>query len=234
MASLQLHQLHKNLMGESIVEDFNLELNAGEVVCLYGPSGCGKTTILRLIAGLISPDRGRIDSTFLRLRYLFQEHRLLPWRSLWDNILLTHPNPKSAATHQEAQRLLTKLHLHAEDYDKYPDELSGGMRQRAALVRALLCEPDLLLLDEPFSALDYELKLQLYTWLQEYITNGMSIVMVTHDRFEALQLADKIYILPHKPARNQTMIELDQPRSKRNERFVQHYLAQPFWQPYHD
>ncbi len=234
MASLQLHQLNKSLMGEPIVEDFNLELNAGEVICLYGPSGCGKTTILRLIAGLISPDRGQIDCSFLRLRYLFQEHRLLPWRSLWDNILLTHPEPSSSHTQEEARRLLTKLHLHTEDYDKYPDELSGGMRQRAALVRALLCEPDLLLLDEPFSALDYELKLQLYAWLQEYIAAGMSVVMVTHDRFEALQLADKICILPQKPARNQALIELEQPRANRDEHFVQHYLAQPFWQAYHD
>ena len=181
MASLHLQNIEKSLMGETIVENFNLDLAAGEVICLYGPSGCGKTTILRLIAGLIRPDRGQINSDFQRLRYLFQEHRLLPWRSLWDNILLTHPQPNAAKTQEQARLLLTKLHLHPEDYDKYPDELSGGMRQRAALVRALLCQPDLLLLDEPFSALDYELKLQLYDWLQSYITNGMSVVMVTHD-----------------------------------------------------
>lgn len=221
-------------MGESIVEDFSLDLAAGEVICLYGPSGCGKTTILRLIAGLISPDRGLIESNFQRLRYLFQEHRLLPWRSLWDNILLTHPQPKATKTQEQARALLTKLHLQEEDYDKYPDELSGGMRQRAALVRALLCEPDLLLLDEPFSALDYELKLQLYDWLQTYIINGMGVIMVTHDRFEALKLADKIYILPQKPARNHQLIELDRPRSERDQDYIQDYLAQPFWQAYHD
>ncbi|NLB30291.1 MAG: ATP-binding cassette domain-containing protein, partial [Alcaligenaceae bacterium] len=211
MASLQLQNIEKSLMGETIVEDFNLELAAGQVICLYGPSGCGKTTILRLIAGLIAPNRGQISNSFQRLRYLFQEHRLLPWRSLWDNILLTHPQPTAATTQEQARLLLTKLHLQPEDYEKYPDELSGGMRQRAALVRALLCEPDLLLMDEPFSALDYELKLQLYAWLQSYIVNGMSVVMVTHDRFEALQLADKIYILPQKPARNHKLIELDRP-----------------------
>ena len=221
-------------MGETIVEDFNLELAAGQVICLYGPSGCGKTTILRLIAGLIAPNRGQISNSFQRLRYLFQEHRLLPWRSLWDNILLTHPQPTAATTQEQARLLLTKLHLQPEDYEKYPDELSGGMRQRAALVRALLCEPDLLLMDEPFSALDYELKLQLYAWLQSYIVNGMSVVMVTHDRFEALQLADKIYILPQKPARNHKLIELDRPREERDQDFVQEYLAQPFWQAYHD
>ncbi|SUA53250.1 Fe(3+) ions import ATP-binding protein FbpC [Oligella ureolytica] len=234
MASLHLQNIEKSLMGETIVENFNLDLAAGEVICLYGPSGCGKTTILRLIAGLIRPDRGQINSDFQRLRYLFQEHRLLPWRSLWDNILLTHPQPNAAKTQEQARLLLTKLHLHPEDYDKYPDELSGGMRQRAALVRALLCQPDLLLLDEPFSALDYELKLQLYDWLQSYITNGMSVVMVTHDRFEALQLADKIYILPRKPARNHRLIELDRPRGQRDQEFIRHYLAQPFWQAYHD
>ncbi|CAM5188038.1 ABC transporter ATP-binding protein [Oligella ureolytica] len=215
MASLQLQNIEKSLMGETIVEDFNLELAAGQVICLYGPSGCGKTTILRLIAGLIAPNRGQISNSFQRLRYLFQEHRLLPWRSLWDNILLTHPQPTAATTQEQARLLLTKLHLQPEDYEKYPDELSGGMRQRAALVRALLCEPDLLLMDEPFSALDYELKLQLYAWLQSYIVNGMSVVVVTHDRFEALQLADKIYILPQKPARNHKLIELDSPREEK-------------------
>ena len=234
MASLQLQNIEKSLMGETIVEDFNLELAAGQVICLYGPSGCGKTTILRLIAGLIAPNRGQISNSFQRLRYLFQEHRLLPWRSLWDNILLTHPQPTAATTQEQARLLLTKLHLQPEDYEKYPDELSGGMRQRAALVRALLCEPDLLLMDEPFSVLDYELKLQLYAWLQSYIVNGMSVVMVTHDRFEALQLADKIYILPQKPARNHKLIELDRPREERDQDFVQEYLAQPFWQAYHD
>ena len=234
MASLQLQNIEKSLMGETIVEDFNLELAAGQVICLYGPSGCGITTILRLIAGLIAPNRGQISNSFQRLRYLFQEHRLLPWRSLWDNILLTHPQPTAATTQEQARLLLTKLHLQPEDYEKYPDELSGGMRQRAALVRALLCEPDLLLMDEPFSALDYELKLQLYAWLQSYIVNGMSVVMVTHDRFEALQLADKIYILPQKPARNHKLIELDRPREERDQDFVQEYLAQPFWQAYHD
>ncbi len=234
MASLTLNNIEKKLMGETIVENFSLSLATGEVICLYGPSGCGKTTLLRLIAGLISPDRGRIDSSFKRLRYLFQEHRLLPWRNLWDNILLTHPQPAAEQTKEQARQLLSKLYLHPEDYDKYPNELSGGMRQRASLVRALLCEPDLLLLDEPFSALDYELKLHLYEWLQEYILNGMSVVMVTHDRFEALKLADKIYILPQKPARNHQLIELDRPRNQRDQAFVQNYLAQPFWQAYHD
>lgn len=234
MASLHLHKIEKKLMGESVVEDFNLDLSTGEVICLYGPSGCGKTTILRLIAGLINPDRGRIENSFQRLRYLFQEHRLLPWRSLWDNILLTHPQAASEHTQEQARKLLSKLHLHPDDYDKYPDELSGGMRQRAALIRALLCEPDLLLLDEPFSALDYELKLQLYNWLQEYIAAGMSVLMVTHDRFEALQLADKIYILSQKPARNHALIELDRPRAQRDQAFIQDYLVQPFWQAYHD
>lgn len=234
MSSLHLQHIKKEMMGETIVDDFNLTLAESEVICLYGPSGCGKTTILRLIANLIAPDRGHITCTFQRLRYLFQEHRLLPWRNLWDNILLTHPQPKSPQSQQAARQLLSKLYLQEEDYDKYPNELSGGMRQRAALARALLCQPDLLLLDEPFSALDYELKLKLYDWLQEYILNGMSIVMVTHDRFEALQLADKIYILPHKPARNQTLLTIDRPRGERDQDYIQQFLEQPYWQAYHD
>lgn len=234
MAKLQLQALEKSLMGQLIVSDFNLQLNSGEVICLYGPSGCGKTTILRLIAGLIQPDRGQISCDFNVLRYLFQEHRLLPWRTLWDNVLLTHPQPRARQTQDLARQLLNTLHLQKSDFDKYPHELSGGMRQRTALARALLCQPDLLLLDEPFSALDYELKQQLYQWLQEYVENGMAIVMVTHDRYEALKLADKILIMPQRIGGNQQLIELVTSRKERTHDFIEHYLAQPFWQAYYD
>jgi len=163
---LKVEKLRCSLMGDDIVRDLDLTIQAGEAVCLYGPSGCGKTTVLRIIAGLIDFDSGLIEQGFRRISYLFQEPRLLPWRTLWENVLLTTPQPESGAVRERVRAILQRLHLAEADWRKYPHELSGGMRQRAAPGRALAGEPDLLLLDEPFSALDYELKLGLYRWMK--------------------------------------------------------------------
>lgn len=231
---LTVSKLNCSIMGDDIVRDFDLDLAAGRAVCLYGPSGCGKTTILRVLAGLTDYQSGRIRNGFSRTVYLFQEHRLLPWRTLWENVMLTAPAPHDPATRQRARDTLARLYLAESDWRKYPHELSGGMRQRAAIARALVCRPDLLLLDEPFSALDYELKLKLYGWLDELLSDGLGIVMVSHDRFEALKTADCIYLLDHKPAHCRQTVRLDAPRGSRDEAFVRRYLAQPFWQAYHE
>ncbi len=155
---LTLHKLTADLMGETIIENFDFSLHSGEVACLYGPSGCGKTTILRLIAGIIDKESGTIDNQFARTTYLFQEHRLLPWRTAWENIALVCKEAGNTDIQQKISTLLWQLELDKDDWHKYPHELSGGMRQRVALGRALITEPQLLLMDEPFSALDFELK----------------------------------------------------------------------------
>lgn len=231
---LHLHAIRYSRMGESIVKHIDLQLSAGETVCLYGPSGCGKTTILRLIAGLERPDSGSLHNSFARTRYLFQEHRLLPWRTLWENVLLTAEQPEAEATACRARTLLQQLHLSPDDWHKYPDELSGGMRQRTALARALLDQPGLLLLDEAFSALDYELKRTLYRLIQQRVADGMAVVMVSHDRFETLNLAHRIYLLEPKPTHCRRIISIAEPPHSRNETLFQHYLQQNFWQPYHE
>ncbi|MDO5638623.1 MAG: ATP-binding cassette domain-containing protein [Neisseria sp.] len=231
---LTIEGLDCSIMGEEIVHGFDLKLAAGEVACLYGPSGCGKTTILRVIAGLADYDGGLLRNTFGHTHYLFQEHRLLPWRTLWENVLLTTPAPEHADTQAEAAEVLQHLFLDKKDWQKYPHELSGGMRQRAALARALLGKPDLLLLDEPFSALDYELKLKLYDWIGGYVARGMAVLMVSHDRFEALKLAQRIYLLEQKPAHSREVVRLDTPLRERDEAFVRHYLQQPFWRAWHE
>lgn len=231
---LTLEQLSLSMMGDDIIDRVDLSVAAGEVVCLYGPSGCGKTTLLRVIAGLIDYDSGRMRNQFSTLSYLFQEHRLLPWLSLWDNVLLTAQQAGRSEVQERAAAILQRLHLQESDWQKYPNELSGGMRQRTALARALLNKPDLLLLDEPFSALDYELKLSIYDWIQELVANGMAIVMVTHDRFEALKLSHRIYLLKQKPASCREMIELDTALNARDEFFIKHYLQQGYWQAYHE
>ena len=231
---LKVEKLRCSLMGDDIVRDLDLTIQAGEAVCLYGPSGCGKTTVLRIIAGLIDFDSGLIEQGFRRISYLFQEPRLLPWRTLWENVLLTTPQPESGAVRERVRAILQRLHLAEADWRKYPHELSGGMRQRAALARALAGEPDLLLLDEPFSALDYELKLGLYRWMNELVDGGMAVIMVSHDRYEALKLAQRIYLLDHKPAHCRRVVELAAPFAERGEDFVNHYVHHPCGRAYQE
>lgn len=228
---LTLSKLNADLMSETIVENFNFHLNKGEVACLYGPSGCGKTTVLRLIAGLIDAESGHIDNQFSRTTYLFQEHRLLPWRSAWENIAVVAANKPANKLTQQIGDLLTQLQLDEIDWHKYPHELSGGMRQRVALARALITEPDLLLMDEPFSALDFELKKSLQDLILNRVTElGMSIILVTHDRYEALRMANKIYLLAdRKPMTTQRIIELSTPYHARDGAFIDNHLNPQFW-----
>ncbi len=225
---LTLDNISIDLMGDTIVEDFNFALGSGEVACLFGPSGCGKTTILRAIADIIELESGYIDNRFARTAYLFQEHRLLPWRTAWENITLVQKSGEPG----DVAELLTRLSLDAEDWHKYPHELSGGMRQRVALARALIVAPDLLLMDEPFSALDFELKQSLQDLIVERVKHaGMSIILVTHDRHEALRLSDTILLLANeKPTRCLREISLTTAQSTRNAAFIESRLTSEFWQ----
>lgn len=228
---LILKNLTADLMGKTIVKQFNLQLKLGEVACLYGSSGCGKTTILRLIAGIIEAESGYIENQFAYTAYLFQEHRLLPWKNAWENIALVCKHANSAGSKQRIAALLQRLALDESDWHKYPHELSGGMRQRVALGRALITQPQLLLMDEPFSALDIELKCSLTDLILKPVQQAkMSIILVTHDRHEALRLAHKIYILTDKkPTKCQQIIDLSVDYGNRDLSFVESYLSQDFW-----
>lgn len=206
-----------------ILSGINLVLEAGRVSALVGPSGCGKTTLMHLVAGLLSVRQGQIESGFDTMACVFQQPRLLPWKTAQDNIALG----LKAAGVAQAQRMFrtsefaARVGLGADDLHKYPHQLSGGMQSRVALARALVLEPDLLLLDEPFSALDIGLKAELYELLAEHITQRqMAVLMITHDVMEAVRLSDTILVMAAVPGRVVQRVMLDHPVQQRDESFV--------------
>ncbi|MDU8924691.1 ABC transporter ATP-binding protein [Pasteurellaceae bacterium LIM206] len=220
---LKLNEIFIKLAGQTIVRDFSLVLERGQCIALLGASGCGKTTILRAIAGLIPVQFGDVLSVSQRLAYLFQEPRLLPWLTVRENLRLVAPQ----ASEQTLLQQLDEFHLTALDANKYPDELSGGMKQRVALARALITQPDLLLMDEPFSALDQTLRQELQQHIMQKVEQGLAVVLVTHDIQEAVRMAHQIYCLCHKPAQCTTQIQLDQPYALRQQDWIQQQSQHP-------
>ncbi len=187
-----------------VLEDIAFELPAGRIVALVGPSGCGKTTLLHLCAGLLVLQQGRIDNGFARSATMFQQPRLLPWLSTRDNIALglKAQGVPRAQRHWMADEVAQTLGLDAAALDRYPAALSGGMQSRAALARALVLAPDLLLMDEPFGALDIGLKSHLHRLLLErQARDGIAVLMITHDLMEAVRLADTVLVMATDPGR---------------------------------
>lgn len=175
--------------GEKMVlEHFDLHVSPGQHIALMGPSGCGKTSLLRIIAGLSAPASGTV-SVSGRAAYVFQEPRLFPWMTALENIRVVLPNSEHAAT--DAKNWLVRSGL-SDSADKYPAQLSGGMRQRIAICRALAAKSDLLLLDEPLKGLDPALHDEITALIQEYSTNK-TLLLVTHDLAEAASLTDTVY-----------------------------------------
>lgn len=206
-----------------VLADIDLELPAGESVALVGPSGCGKTTLLNLIAGLDRPSAGRIDNGYARPACVFQQPRLLPWQTALDNIALGLKAAGAARREQErrAAAMGLRLGLADADLDKFPHQLSGGMQSRVALARAFVLEPDLLLLDEPFSALDVGLKAELYALLLgEIAVRKASLLTITHDLMEAVRLSDRILMMAPAPGRIVGEYRLDRPRGQRDEGWI--------------
>ena len=191
------------------VENLSFEVQNGEFVALLGPSGCGKTTILSLIAGLLEPTKGEIHVHQNAIGYMLQRDQLFPFRTIRRNILLgleiqhklTHDNVENA------YNLLRKYGLW-EYVNSYPNALSGGMRQRVALIRTLATNPELLLLDEPFSALDFQTRLSVCDDVYDIIKKEhKTALLVTHDISEALSMADRIIVLTKRPAKVLTIWE---------------------------
>lgn len=189
--------------GRPVLRDVDLDVAAGEIVAVIGASGCGKSTLLRLIGGLDSPTTGRItiDGDAVtpfdeRCAVGFQEPRLLPWRTVADNVALGLPRGTSAADARERVAHLLELVGLAEFAGHRPREISGGMAQRTSLARALARNPGVLLLDEPFGALDALTRLRMQDLLLDvHAANPATILLVTHDVSEALQLADRVLLL---------------------------------------
>ncbi|MBP3458409.1 MAG: ABC transporter ATP-binding protein [Lachnospiraceae bacterium] len=186
------------------LSDISFTVSQGEFVSLVGPSGCGKSTILSILAGLIEAGGGTITiNEDVSFGYMFQQDLLLPYNTIWKNISLGPAIHKTmnASTKKRLEELLYKYGL-SQFRDKYPGQLSGGMRQRAALIRTLALDPDTLLLDEPFSALDYQTRLLVADDIGKIIRReNKTAILVTHDLSEAISLSDKIIVLSARPAR---------------------------------
>ncbi|MBN9052198.1 MAG: nitrate/sulfonate/bicarbonate ABC transporter ATP-binding protein [Shinella sp. 65-6] len=196
--ALSFSRVGHAFLGRSLFEDFDLSIGRGEAVALLGPSGSGKTTLLQIAAGIVEPVKGRVSRGYRRQAVVFQEPRLLPWMTLTDNIAygLSARGEGKAARRATAERLALAVGLEETDFAKYPAELSGGMRQRANVARALAVNPDMLFLDEPFSATDVGLRRHLQNLLIAAARQeGFSVLLVTHDLAEAVRIADRIVVL---------------------------------------
>lgn len=233
---------YHTLQGETpALCDINFQVNEGEFISIVGPSGCGKSTLLSLLCGLLKPESGNIrfkgetisDKNRLSIGYMLQHDHLFEWRSVQKNILLGLEIQRklSADTKAEADELLKTYGLF-DFKDARPSQLSGGMRQRAALIRTLLLHPDLLLLDEPFSALDYQTRLQVGDDIGSIIKkSGKTAILVTHDLSEAVSLGDRILVLTPLPANVKSILPTDfskelSPLERRNTSQFKDYFNQ--------
>ena len=201
-----------------VIADISISLGHGEIVSVVGPSGCGKSTLLNLLCGLMPRTAGEVlwyggVSTGMpkRVGYMLQKDLLLPWRTALKNVTLglEIQNMSSGERIERARKLLDTIGLNGF-HDYYPSTLSGGMRQRVALARTLANEPEVLLLDEPFAALDFQTKLVLENDMARLVrSQHRSLLLITHDVEEAVSLSDRVIVLSHRPARIRAVHEID-------------------------
>lgn len=201
---------YQSLNGEiNALEDISFSVKKGEFVSIVGPSGCGKSTLLSVISGLIKPTHGKVfidgeevTKTSHKVGYMLQKDYLFEWRTIYQNVILGLEIRKilTPENREHALKLLKTYGLY-EFKDKYPSQLSGGMRQRAALIRTLAVKPEILLLDEAFSALDYQTRLAVTEDIYSIIKNeGKTAIMVTHDIAESISMSDRVIVLTRRPA----------------------------------
>ena len=204
--SILIENLSKNFCGFQVLDHINLEIKTGSLVALVGPSGSGKSTLLRIIAGLDTPNQGRIwltgrDSTLLSIQdreigFVFQNYALFKHMTVYENIAFGL-QVRNTSLHTISNRVKQLLQLIQLDHlaERYPNQLSGGQRQRVALARALAIEPKVLLLDEPFGALDVKVRKELRSWLKRLHKKvPVTTIFVTHDHQEALEIANEIVV----------------------------------------
>jgi NitT/TauT family transport system ATP-binding protein len=213
--SLILEKVSHDYDGVAVLQELSLSVSPGELVVLVGPSGCGKTTLLNILSGFLKPRSGDVQTTGL-LRTVYQQDGLFPWLTVKENIAMGLRAMKDKDRREkELQELLELIHL--ENFrDHYPHQLSGGMRQRVELARVIAGDSDILLMDEPFSALDYQTRLRMRQELAMVLQKRpRTVVFVTHDIEEAAQLADRVLVLSQRPARisKELSINLHRPRN---------------------
>lgn len=226
-ALLDLAVAEKSFQDQRVIDGVRFQVGPGEIVSLVGPSGCGKSTLLRLIAGLDTQYRGaiRIKGAPPHLHspdvgFIFQEPRLLPWLSVADNV--GFELGRSGRGHPRVTELLAEVGL-TDFPDAYPKQLSGGMAQRAAIARGLFSQPELLLLDEPFSAVDAFTRMRLQDLILAVAArHGTSLLLVTHDIAEAVYLSDRVIVMASGPGRitGEIRIDLARPRDRRHPRLA--------------
>lgn len=237
MALLDIQNVYKTYTDNSrsitVVEDISFSINAGEFVCLVGPSGSGKSTLLRIIAGLDTASQGEVlyqgqpvSHAMDRIAMVFQSFALLPWLTVNENVELglEARGVSKQEREQRASKFIDKVGLDGFE-EAYPRELSGGMKQRVGIARALTVEPQLLLMDEPFSALDaltaQNLREEVLTLWQDETLPVDSVIMVTHGIEEAVLMADRILVMSARPGRIKAdvRVELPRPRNMKDEAF---------------
>lgn len=214
MATLRIHRVNHTYFTKksatTALEDVSLTIEEGEFVSFLGPSGCGKTTLLSIIAGLIIPTKGtvtldgqNIHRTKPRIGYMFQQDYLFPWKTIKENVTIGLKMMNEWTEEKEERTLHLLEHIGLEGVDSYyPRQLSGGMRQRASLVRTLAIDPHILLLDEPFSALDFQTKLKLEELVSRTLRSfGKTALLVTHDIGEAIAMSDRIFLFSARPGK---------------------------------
>jgi len=211
---LAVEKVSHNYGSIGVLHDLNLKVYSGEVVVLVGPSGCGKTTLLNLLSGHIEPTSGSIKREGI-IRTVYQHDGLFPWLTVSENIFMGLRSIQNAEERaKELNELLSLIHM--EDFkNHYPHQLSGGMRQRVELARVLAGSSDILLMDEPFSALDYQARLRMRRELNRLLeTRPRTVVFVTHDIEEAAQLADRVLVLSKRPASICRELKITAPRPR--------------------
>jgi NitT/TauT family transport system ATP-binding protein len=223
MSGLRLAAVGHRFGPTQVLAGIDLDLAPERVLALVGPSGCGKTTLLRLVAGLLTPAEGRIDNGFRCVVPVFHQPRLLPWQSALANIAfgLKARGVGRARRLETAAALGAQLGLTADDLAKFPHALSGGMQSRVALARAFALDPDLLLLDEPFSALDIGLKHELYGLLLAQVAQRQAaVLLITHDLMEAVRLSDRVLVMGAQPGRILRAFDPQAPRAARDDAWL--------------